>query len=1027
VTLPTCSLRVYVWAMAVALILGTGTLTGLWSLRSRVEEWRVDWAMRELISAVGTSRFSEARLGEAFAWGARPSPVRGSERARMPASAVEAGLKLRALAESRRTSATLHALAVALLSEGHVDDAISVLQDSLRVAPKAAVTHVDLSAALWERWRRTQQAEDAGQALDEAERARQLQPQLASALWNRALALEAVGLSSEAQRAWAAYLAIAGQNLGWREEALQHLSELALAEEPSSEVDLHALTDRHLEQLARSEPLQLYRQLENYELPHWSDEIVAGRAGDLKPALRMARALEVAGRDRYLVDLTRLAAVSSAKGGRLALAKAVVSRYRWWDAYDATSYADARRMAVDERDLLARAGARTPDVDLRLSLIDMGSGHTADALARLSAIESIARARHYDRMLAIAYHIRGLASTQRNAIDEAVAAYFAARNFAEKAGDMELIGLSNAYLATAHAAQGARSAAWADLSACARQLRASVVSRRRYQYYSRAAALAHDAGLDGLGLVVSDALLADPVEQRQEWSRLAGYLLRARAFAALGFESRATADVNAAHSLAVAIQDRAFRDEALAEVAITTGEVLVTADPRRAARALSDGLAFEQVRANQFRSASLLLARGRAYMHAGDRQKAEGDWLEGVKLLEDTRLSIRDAQLRIARTSDTWDLFQELVNVQRDRPAEALQTVERTHARELLDSIAADTDLEQFRRVDNFSWLPTNTVALVYSTQRDRLLIWRVTAKSVVPLEQRVSLSALREMVDISVRDVQRGLDLDRGLSDVLVPKALDLTGSARLVVVPDGPLYQVPFGYLRTGHGARVLDSLVVTVAPSLAVLKALLQRPALPERPMALLVGAGQSDPTLGLPALPGVGDEIEALKRIYPAAHVLTGANATAQSVLREIRQADLLHFAGHAISDPVHPALSRLLLAPGGDAGSLRPSQIAASRMRRGGMVVLGACGTAAGQTFNGEGPLNLARPFLVTGASAVIGTLWPISDRDTTTIMTAFHSLISQGVSPALALTSVQRRLPPVSQATLAAFVLIGRS
>ena len=296
--------------------------------------------------------------------------------------------------------------------------------------------------------------------------------------------------------------------------------------------------------------------------------------------------------------------------------------------------------------------------------------------------------------------------------------------------------------------------------------------------------------------------------------------------------------------------------------------------------------------------------------------------------------------------------------------------MERTHARELLDSIALETDLSRFGRTEDFSWLPADSVALVYSVGADRLMIWSVTADTVTLLERSISIKTLRELVDVSVQAVQHGLEPDRALSAILLPDRLDLASAANLIVIPDGPLYQLPFGLLRDRrrHG-RLVDTTVVTVAPSLSILRVLRARPAWRRPTAALVVGAGQANAKEGLPALPGVFKEIQGLRRLYPAAQVLMGAEASGETVVRHLANADLLHFAGHAVSDAVHPALSRLLLAPGGGMSALRPADIAASRMRAGGLVVLGALDTASVQTFKCEGPLNLARPFLVAGASS----------------------------------------------------------
>jgi hypothetical protein len=503
-------------------------------------------------------------------------------------------------------------------------------------------------------------------------------------------------------------------------------------------------------------------------------------------------------------------------------------------------------------------------------------------------------------------------------------------------------------------------------------------------------------------------------------------MIRARSLSAMGMPAAAASDLDAATAIAGSIADPGFRDETLAEIASTTGQILGTSDPSRALAALTSALDFQAIRGNQFRTAALLLLRGRAYNRGGDRVRAEADWSRGIHFLEDSRLAVRDEQLRIARTASMWDLFDELIDSQRDRPSLALQTVERTHARELLDSMAPRTSFAGFRPTTSFSWLPDGSAALVYASVANRLLIWTVTAQSVSLSERSVSSPALRDMIETAVRGAQKGAEPSPALSAMLLPDGLDLGLTRNIIVIPDGPIHQVPFGLLRGGpRGTRLLDAAVITVAPSLAVLRALMQRPGWSRPAAGLFIGVGDAQVAEGLPALPGVAVELRAIERLYPSGQVLLGRQAVIDGVLAKLHGADLLHFAGHAVSDAVHPAQSRLVLAPG--SRPLRSEDIASARMRPGGLVVLGACSTAAGQTFPGEGPLNLARPFLIAGASSVVATLWPVGDADASRFLIEFHTLVSRGVSPALALATVQRRAPHSSQSNWAAFVLIGRA
>ena len=55
-----------------------------------------------------------------------------------------------------------------------------------------------------------------------------------------------------------------------------------------------------------------------------------------------------------------------------------------------------------------------------------------------------------------------------------------------------------------------------------------------------------------------------------------------------------------------------------------------------------------------------------------------------------------------------------------------------------------------------------------------------------------------------------------------------------------------------------------------------------------------------------------------------------------------------------------------------------------------LVVLSACETAVGPTIGQEGVLNVARAFLVGGASSVMMTLWPVSDATSAALMRQFY-------------------------------------
>jgi CHAT domain-containing protein len=98
----------------------------------------------------------------------------------------------------------------------------------------------------------------------------------------------------------------------------------------------------------------------------------------------------------------------------------------------------------------------------------------------------------------------------------------------------------------------------------------------------------------------------------------------------------------------------------------------------------------------------------------------------------------------------------------------------------------------------------------------------------------------------------------------------------------------------------------------------------------------------------------------------------------------------------------PGFSRLIVsahaAPGAE-GTLYAHQLEQLDFSGVRLVVLAACQTAAGRTYQSEGVLSLARTFLSRGAETVLATLWDIDDRNARELFHAVHVHIRGGDDP----------------------------
>jgi len=268
--------------------------------------------------------------------------------------------------------------------------------------------------------------------------------------------------------------------------------------------------------------------------------------------------------------------------------------------------------------------------------------------------------------------------------------------------------------------------------------------------------------------------------------------------------------------------------------------------------------------------------------------------------------------------------------------------------------------------------------------------------------------------------------------------------GITKLVVIPDGVLHRLPFDALRARtEAAPVVERFEITLAPSAAVW--LLLRHGEPVRGDARAL-------LLADPEFPGASawpEELRSAWRSTGALGRLPFAREEARRALSAVRgrgelrlddaaseaylkgaasRFRVLHLAAHAIVDADEPARSAVLLAPGGagEDGLLQAREVADLDLH-GATVVLSACRSAGGAEIAGEGVMGLARAFFLARAGAVVGSLWPVRDRDAAALMDAFYRQLSRGAGPSAALARAKRELARRGDpaGTWAGFVVLG--
>ena len=156
--------------------------------------------------------------------------------------------------------------------------------------------------------------------------------------------------------------------------------------------------------------------------------------------------------------------------------------------------------------------------------------------------------------------------------------------------------------------------------------------------------------------------------------------------------------------------------------------------------------------------------------------------------------------------------------------------------------------------------------------------------------------------------------------------------------------------------------------------------------------------------LVSLPGSESEVYQIREILSAnkdfnVSLLLRDGAVKANVLEEMPKKNIIHIASHGLVDKNNPYISGIALYPQVEAGS--PDDVVYHYELYGldmkaDLLVLSACKTAVGRSFEGEGQINLPRGFLYAGVANVVASLWNVHDAKTAALMADFYSNISEG-------------------------------
>lgn len=246
----------------------------------------------------------------------------------------------------------------------------------------------------------------------------------------------------------------------------------------------------------------------------------------------------------------------------------------------------------------------------------------------------------------------------------------------------------------------------------------------------------------------------------------------------------------------------------------------------------------------------------------------------------------------------------------------------------------------------------------------------------------------------------------------LVAPIGRELPNDREVRIEPDGFLGLLPWAALRMPDGSYWGSKRIVAISPGLfsgsdqTSENAPVQNVTIAIPNSLRLNGQDYLQPV-------NADEEAARLAKLYSGMKELRGNAVSVANIVKELPQADIFEFAGHAVT---REHGGELVVEGESGAEMISGAKLATLRLQKTRLVVLSACSTAASRDADRD-PNGLVRTLLNAGAGSVLATRWDVDSDATAKGMEHFYRSFKSGKSKSQALQVAREKLRTGSQFT----------